>query len=162
MPLVFTDIDDLANELRERVGSSGIIAMDGWTGVGKSTLAKTLASTLGGCWYDLDRALTHDQKRYVSALRLPEVSEALAIPLRPLFVSGICLLQVFADLGVSLDAHVYLKRMTAWGWADEEELTGAIPEVPGASGEFVRQELRIYHREWQPHIVAQYEFQRLG
>ena len=162
MSLVFTQLDTLVGALGRRVAHLGIIGIDGWTGVGKTTLAAALATALDGSSYDLDRALTHDQRRYVSALRLPEISEALAHSPRPLFVSGICLLEVLAKAGASLDAHIYVKRLATWGWADEDELTGTVPEVPGASGELVRQELRNYHHDWKPHLVCDYEFQRLG
>jgi hypothetical protein len=52
--------------------------------------------------------------------------------------------------------------MATWGWADEDELTGKLPEVAEASGAVVRTELRSYHEKWRPHLVADYEFQRSG
>ena len=162
MPVVVTNLDALASKLRACQAASGLIGVDGWTGVGKTTLAEGLVGILGGSCYDLDHALTPDQKQYVSALRFPELSEALAQQKRPLFVSGICLLEVLVRVGVSLDAHVYVKRMATWGWPDEDELTGQIPEVGGASGASVRIELRAYHEKWKPHLVADYEFQRLS
>jgi len=65
----------------------GIVGIDGWTGVGKTTLAKSLAEELNGSFYDLDSALTHNQQKYVAALRMPEISNALAENRRPLIVS---------------------------------------------------------------------------
>ena len=37
--------------------------------------------------------------------------------------------------------------MATWGWPDEDELTGGLPEVAGSSGEAVRQELGTYHQD---------------
>jgi len=163
MPRIFTELDNLAADLRSRFAEPAIIGVDGWTGVGKTTLAEALANELGGSSYDLDRARERNTKHFTAALRLGEISEALNQPKGFLFVSGICLRQVLADIECSAAAHIYIKRMAVWGWADEDELTeGNIPEIPGASGEVVRQELRLYHDRWQPHVCADYEFQRTG
>lgn len=156
----FTDLDDLANSIRLKLDGSGIVGIDGWMGAGKTTLANALAKRLDGSVFDLDSALVHDQKVYVSALRMSEVSEALATHPRPLIVSGICLLEVFENVGTQLDARVYIKRMATWGWADEDELNGIDFGIPEACGDAVRQELRHYHQKWQPHLHADYEFQR--
>ncbi|GMN04552.1 hypothetical protein [Erythrobacter sp. MTPC3] len=156
----YTDTRDLANSLRPRLGGSGIVGIDGWTGVGKTTLAQGLAHELDGSVFDLDCALAHNQGAYVSALRMDEILEALVSQRRPLMVSGICLLEVIEKAGTQLDASVYVKRMAAWGWADEDELDGIDFGLPGASGEAVRKELRSYHQRWQPHLHADYEFQR--
>jgi len=39
MPLIFRHVEALANELRDRFVAGAIIGIDGWTGVGKTTLA---------------------------------------------------------------------------------------------------------------------------
>lgn len=163
MPLVFDDPFSLAEDLRSRLLTHGLIAIDGWTGVGKTTLAKSLAVELKGSAYDVDIALTHDLKVYASAIRFNEVAEALAVSSKSLFVSGICLRAILAKLGLTATAHVYLKRMASWGWADQDELAGqSALEIPGASGEVLREELRQYHCKWQPHLIADYEFHRVG
>ncbi len=160
MPISFTQLEDLAKTLLPKIGDSGIVGIDGWTGVGKTTLAKGLAELMNGSFYDLDCALTHNQKEYVAALRMPEILNALAEKRRPLMVSGICLLEVLEKNGTQLDAHIYMKRMASWGWADEDELDEVAVEVPGSSGEVIRREMRLYHERWQPHLQADYEFHR--
>ena len=153
---------ELVHALYGRVESSSIVGIDGWTGVGKTTLGKSIAEELGGSSYDLDLALTRNLKKYVSNLRMSEVSKALTEAPRPLVISGICLLKALAMAEIELDVSIYVKRMASWGWADEDELTGLALEIPGASGELLRREMRIYHQEWQPHLNADYEFWRMG
>jgi hypothetical protein len=162
VPVIYTDPEVLAQAIIERFEGPAIIGIDGWTGAGKTTLGTALANLVGGSAYDLDVALTHDLNGYADAVRLDEVAEALKQPDGLLFVSGICLQQVLSDAARTASAQIYLKRMATWGWADEDELSGKLPEVVGASGEAVRQELRSYHAKWQPHLLADYEFQRLG
>lgn len=161
MAVIFDQVDALAAELAERLIAPAIVGIDGWTGVGKTTMAKSLAAALNGSTYDLDNALDRDRNSFVSALRMNEIFEALAHPSGILFVSGVCLRQVLQNARCSVDAHIYLKRMATWGWADEDEVDGSgAPEVPGASGETLREEMRLYHRQWQPHLKADYEFHR--
>lgn len=100
---------------------------------------------------------------FVPALQLDVIRDGLAELKGLLFMSGICLRQVLELIGCEADAHVYLKRMAMWGWADEDELTGgSLREIPGASGEVTRREMRAYHEQWRPHLRADYEFHRVG
>ena len=148
-------------DIKDSSRTSRIIGIDGWTGVGKTTLGMALAHATGGTAFDLDDALLGDRKHFVQALQLDLISKQLARPMGLLFVSGICLRQVMTLAGFEADAHIYMKRMAMWGWADEDELdVGGQPDVRGASGEITRRELRPYHAKWQPHLCAYYEFQR--
>jgi len=155
--MVFTSSSQLAKTLRSNHEGDAIIGVDGWTGVGKTTLATELAEAGGGRKFDLDCALIKDQNCYVPALRMEEIQSSLSGS-GLLFVSGICLLQVLELAGVEASAHVYVKRMASGGWADEDDLLGKLPEFPSSSGEPIRNELRNYHRHWKPHLTATYEF----
>ena len=160
VPIVFRDPDALAQAVTQRLAAPAVIGVDGWIGVGKTTLANQLAHRTNGSSYDLDSALQRDLGRYTTALRLDEIKKALNQPETLLFVSGICLRQVLSEVGRPAVAHIYVKRMATWGWADEDELTlGKIPEISGASGGQVRKELRSYHQRWRPHLCADFEFQ---
>lgn len=149
---------------KARFPHGAIIGIDGWTGVGKTTLANALAGKLNGTAYDLDSALDRDRKCYVAAVRLNEVAEALAVPPGFHFVSGICLRQVLEKAGRAADAHIYIKRMAIWGWADEDELTGgSLTGLRGSSGgDATRREMRLYHERGQPHLNADFEFHWYG
>ena len=161
MSVVFTRVDALASLLADLNNGPAIIGVDGWSGVGKTTLARNLANAVKGSAYDIDSALDRDKKSFVPSLRLDEIRTALSSPARIIFVSGVCLRQVLQGATVSAVAHIYLKRMASWGWADEDELVEQNNAVALAEGGgILRQEMRDYHAEWQPHIEADYEFQR--
>ena len=163
MAQIFTHVGQLAAHLAGRLSRPTVIGIDGWTGVGKTTLATSLARATGGSTFDVDDALVRDQRCFVPALQLDAIRDGLAEPKGLLFVSGICLRQVLELAGREADVHVYVKRMAMWGWVDEDELTGgSLPEIPGASGEAPRREMRSYHSQWQPHLRADYEFHRPG
>jgi hypothetical protein len=122
-----------------------------------------LAGATGGTLFDLDKALIKDQKCFVPALRLDLIRDRLTENRGLLFVSGICLRQVLELAECRAAAHIYVKRMAIWGWADEDELSSSVlPESPGSSGEVTRHEMRAYHQRWQPHLQADYEFHRLS
>jgi hypothetical protein len=161
---VFTDVDVLATELKTRFPHGSIVGVDGWTGVGKTTLANALANKLGGTAYDLDSALERDQKCYVAALRLNEVAEALAAPRGFLFVSGICLRTALEKAGCTGDAYIYIKRMATWGWPDEDEFAGgSLTDLRGSSGgDATRREMRLYHKRTEPHLKADLEYHWYG
>ena len=156
----WTDPDAFARHVRANLPRVSVVGIDGWTGVGKTTLATNLAKAAGGQCLDLDEFLERDRKRYVGAIRLDELRSSLSTSARPLFISGICIREVLTEVGLTPDLNVYVKRMASWGWADEDELDGdVIPEVNqsgGAAG--LRREMRAYHRRWQPHLVADCEF----
>jgi hypothetical protein len=160
---IFSDVDALATELKARFPHGAIIGIDGWTGVGKTTLANSLAAKLRGTAYDLDSALERDRKCYVAALRVDEIAEALAAPTGFHFVSGICLRQAMEKAGRSAAAHIYIKRMATWGWADEDELVGTLTHLRGSSGgDATRREMRLYHERMQPHLNADLEYHWYG
>lgn len=159
--MIFTHASQLASELTARFNGEGIIGIDGWTGAGKTKLATALAAASWGRMFDLDTALAKDQNCYVAALDMSVIRRSLGDN-GLLFVSGICLRQVLEQAEVKARAYIYVKRMAVWGWADEDDLLGKIPEFPGSSGEGVRGEMRRYHNTWQPHVTAMYEFHWLS
>lgn len=163
MTSLFTDPALLARAITDRFVTPAIIGVDGWTGAGKTTLARELAHNTNGSSYDLDHALTPDQGRFMTALQIDKIAEALDRTATFMFVSGICLRQAMARPGRTAAAHIYVKRMATWGWTDEEHLAAErFPAASGASDHRLRSELRRYHKLWHPHLQADFEFHRPG
>lgn len=159
MSRIFTEVEALAAALSE-LAQPCVVGIDGWTGIGKTTLATRLASNLSTEYFDIDAALNRDRNSYVPALRIHEVSAALSDVSGLMLVSGICLRKVLEIAGREADSNIYVKRMTSWGWADEDELQGReLAEILGNyGGEAVRREMRDYHAVWEPHLKADFEF----
>ena len=161
MEMIFKNELQLANAITSHFPERAIIGIDGWTSAGKTSLAKRLAEITSGSKYDLDAALIADQCRYVDAIKLDEVRNAISSSNGILFLSGICLREILHRVGCPATAYIYVKRMAIWGWADEDEVNGTgLPEIRRSGGEGVRGEMRAYHKLWEPHLNADFEFHR--
>lgn len=105
MPNTITAACDLATELRKCPG--GLFAIDGYHGVGKSTVAQEIGTLLRIRVIHLDDFLVPDQGGFVEFIRYSELSAALRT--RPVVVDGVCLLAVVKRLGMVPDVHVYVE-----------------------------------------------------
>ena len=161
-----------------------LISVDGFDGVGKSTLTQMLADELGFQSIHLDDYLEKEQNCYFEALRFSDLQDSVAEKTRWI-VEG-CLVQtVLSRLGISADYKIYViraSRMIAYpdqDWADEidvligdksaEEIIADeegdlrawfdMPGEFGGSGDFhgleeLRKELIRYHKSVLPHRTA--------
>lgn len=100
-------------ELSHAIKNSGatIIGVDGYLGVGKTSLAIGLARQTGyGCIH-LDNYLEPQKGSFVKNLNLLTLKEA--INQRPLIIEGICLLEVLCRLNINSDFLVYVAGVGA-------------------------------------------------
>ncbi|MEJ2657251.1 MAG: hypothetical protein P8012_08630 [Desulfobacterales bacterium] len=113
---------DNVNEVAAYIRTRGYcrIGVDGIDGVGKSTLAAVLASTLGMRHLNLDDYLVKKQGGFLSHLKYDELQHDISEPDR-FVVEGVCLLAVLEQISTPLDCLVYVKRMCHHVWADERE-----------------------------------------
>jgi hypothetical protein len=159
--MIFKSELELSSAIQSRCHNLGVIGIDGWTSVGKTTLGIRLAEITGGSVYDLDCALEKDQGNYLESIQLNVIKDVLAKSKGILFLSGICLREILKRVDHPAIAHVYVKRMATWGWADEDEVAGTgLAEIEASSGARVRCEMRSYHKKWVPHIKADFFFHR--
>jgi hypothetical protein len=118
MPDVCADFESL----RRVVHATGWarIGIDGVDGSGKSHLAEALAEAIGYPTLNLDDYLFQNQGGFVPFVDYPALSAALTS--MPKFIlSGVCLREVLANSSLTLDGHIYIKRMRQGLWADEDE-----------------------------------------
>ena len=96
------------------------IGIDGIDDAGKAYLAEQLSKSLECPILDLDDYVYQNQGGYVDFIDYPALSGALSS--MPAFIlCGVCLLDVLANLGTTLDGHIYVKRMRNGLWVDEDD-----------------------------------------
>ena len=157
--LKFDTLGEASRSLAQQLLTKDLIGIDGWTNAGKSTLGRKLAAaTQRHSFLDLDFFLIKDRNFYVDALRLDDLAHALQVNRQRVLV-GVCLRQSLERVGVQLDASVYLKRMNAGIWADEDEAVGdglATLTAAGFPPSDLSKEIRSYHLSYSPHATAEF------
>lgn len=160
-------LDELVSIINKLPSLPHVIAIDGVTLAGKSTLAARLAERLAGTHLDLDNFIERDQGAFIAALPEQLLLDAMKQSRLPLIVSGICSLAAQQKVGVRGAFQVYLKRVTETGWIDGEEVYGdlldQIAEAYGKQPKDYRPafEVREYHRQYRPDECADVVFERL-
>ena len=150
--------------------------IDGIDGVGKTTLANTLAELTGFKVIHLDDYVDRNRDGYVAHLKIDQLQHDV-IESDTFIIEGVCLLSILKRLDVVVDNHIYIKRLSHGLWADEHECEIAsdveefilrereaigllsdapfMPELPGLAEELIR-----YHHEFNPHSTADTVFFR--
>lgn len=179
MPTTCAEVTELLTSIRaagwRRVG------IDGVDGVGKTHLATTLSGLLGWAMIDIDDYLHKNQGSYVAFVDTNRLGAALNSH-SSFILSGVCLRAVAARLGISIDGHIYVKRMRHGLWADEGEcvfpdgLEVALQKhlsdleivsrylgSPDSAGDQPRltQEIMGYHDVHRPHELANVIYERV-
>ena len=138
-----------------------VIALDGWYSSGKSWLGRTVAFCAKRTWIDLDDLLKRDQRAYVDHLNLAQLQAEIDRG-SGIVISGVCMREVLSRIRPPATVHVYIKRMTRHGWAEEGEAEGKSSSVdliiPPSALEL---EVRRYHSAWRPHERADVIFERM-
>lgn len=115
--------DEMVELLRRFYGHalSGLIAIDGKDGVGKTPLAVGLQEVLGGLVVSLDDFVQENCGGYVPYLRVAELRTALQTGSRPCIVEGVCVLAALEHVSYAPDVLIYVKRLGSYRyWHDED------------------------------------------
>lgn len=152
-----------------------VIAIDGFQASGKTTLARALSEQWNIPVISADNYLIKNRGEFFKYLRLEELSAELRAHERYIF-EGVCCLQILQAIGVTANVLVYVKRMAAWGWADEDELA-SFASSPSSTAEETPpmaemrdplqttlrdlwEEVALYHWQYRPHEVADLSYER--
>lgn len=161
MQTVTRDTTHLSRLLIERFPQFRVAAVDGWTGVGKTALAYKLAHQLGCAFYDLDAdANAPGVTEFMTPERLAKARKNLQTHSAPTIVSGVLIRSFLASIDIEIDANIYVKRISPWGWTDEDQ-TNSLAYI-NSFGTPSRLTLEIfeYHQKFMPHRNADFIFER--
>ena len=146
---------------------SGIIAIDGRNGDGKSCLAKKLQSLIGGGIVSLDQFVEPNQHGgFTGFLDEKAITAAIERCATPKIIEGVCALEVLDTIGHKSDILIYVKEIYfGYLWKDEGMLDRD-PEEP--LEELIRrkaltlltEQVIRYHDKYRPSRRAQIIFNR--
>lgn len=157
--------------------SASIITFDGVDGIGKSPLAREVASELDAKAIDLDDFLKKHQGRFVDAINTEKLANAISAGVHAkgrVVISGCLMGSVLRRLSLSSDFRIYLAKTSglfsnpdAGDQFDEHELlcgdesadeltTREDSDAKRFGGRLagLRRELIHYHRSDKPHLNA--------
>jgi len=103
-------------ELMPRIpGNARIISLDGWNGVGKTTLGRVLATSISSRLIDLDDYLNRNQGKFLAALRSQELARTIEerIAQQGRVVVAGCLIDLALQQSkIAADHRIYVMRLS--------------------------------------------------
>jgi len=155
---IFTDLHSLATRVVEC--SASVVTIDGGSGAGKTTLARSLSNHLNWFSHDLDENLPGNDAPYVG--QVDYIALAAALQKRPLIISGICIRQICESMDFHPDISIYVVRQTLVGlpgdlYLFDAEARGYVEPLPRSS---VDNQVQVYHRDYKPIEQATFVYSR--
>ena len=90
--------------------TSGIIAIDGDLGAGKTTLSESLKQKYGIRSVNVDDYLEGRRGEYVPALDLEGLKKSIENGSFPVIVEGVCMLDIFSKIGIEPEVHIFVEK----------------------------------------------------
>jgi hypothetical protein len=158
----------LAEMLRARksAGRRMLVAVDGLTGSGKSTLSRELTASVPAAHVSVDSYVVCDQGTYVAHVRIPELTERVHRELEygnVVLLDSVCCAAVLQRLALQADFRIYVTRLDGRGeWSDGEPFTSGLTEEDAIEREEalvagfgvalteLRREILRYHFAFRP------------
>ena len=146
-----------------------VVAVDGFQASGKTTLARALGAALGCKVISADQYLHRNRDAFFPHLDLKRLAEDVETA-GTCILEGVCCLQVLRAIGGTPNCLVYVKRMAASRWVDEDALetytTQGLPPLTEPIDPLAKslralwEEVARYHTQFSPHVVAQVVYER--
>jgi hypothetical protein len=156
--LEVTEVSQLESQLR--TVARGIVAIDGCTSAGKTTLMRVLANQLKWPWIDVDEHVNPGRGHFVRALRVSDLSSAIEQASREpsvVLIAGVCMREVLACLECDAALHIYVKRKSRVGIPSDLntlDLENALTLGDTSQFRGLDREIAYYHFRCRPHRNA--------
>jgi hypothetical protein len=165
-----------------------VLAVDGFPGAGKSTLANFIAEKLNWQHINLDDYIEKHQGQYINSMQNYKIIDLINTQKVPVIIEGLCLLQILQINNIDYDFLIYVKKISLSGnWIDKDEYfssgdvekfvtkkrkdyekiskIGAMFDRDASSDEYVFndviEEVIRYNDKYSPHMVANIIYSRI-
>ncbi|WP_425995963.1 hypothetical protein [Caulobacter sp. DWR1-3-2b1] len=152
----FHDLEELTQWIISRTqGERSVIAIDGFTDSGKTTLSAAIAEKTGLSVLHLDdfvvQQLGDGVFTYADTLNFHALKTEIS-KVGSLIVEGVTVREILRQLQITQSLDVYVKRLNSeFEWQDALELTIPHPIDAYVSPSKLRVLVRNYHRANRPH-----------
>ncbi|MGB8819550.1 MAG: hypothetical protein WCC66_16675 [Rhizobiaceae bacterium] len=147
---------------------SGLVAIDGFDGAGKTTLALKISRHCDMPYLDLDSILIGPKKlNYVDRIDYERLSSEVAAQKTGLIVSGVFVQRILLKIEAMPSIKIYVKRISSnglWhqGWDIDSESFDENQMLDGRMRRYSDLSVDIlkYHREFTPHTNSDLYYNR--
>ncbi|MFN7938849.1 MAG: hypothetical protein U0R19_36305 [Bryobacteraceae bacterium] len=173
-PQIISNDDDLVQELQGRItGGVQLIAIDGFSGAGKSTTSRLIARACQIDCIELDHFVERNPEgaflEFINYARLAESVRIHRAAKKAVLIEGVCVQAVLKQISVAESLHVYVKRTGPYRlWYDGvtldrfptlEDALAYEQRLLGSMDGLTRDVLR-YHYDYMPHQTADLVYER--
>ena len=117
---IYNNLFDIIEEIK-RINPHYIF-IDGGDDSGKSTLANKIAQELSFVHINLDDYLKKNRGFFVDFIKYELLKKMIENVSSPIIIEGICALAITKKLSIDHYIHIYIKKISAYGfWYDSEQ-----------------------------------------
>jgi hypothetical protein len=146
----------------------GLIAFDGCPSAGKTALMNRIAVNRKWPAIDFDPYIECERGEFVNALRLPDLTAAIAcarLQSPVVLVAGVCMREVLERIGITAVQHVYVQRNSPMGIPGDLDILDLEDGRPLGDTSLLNEldlEVATYHARYRPRSHADIIYVRTG